>query len=295
MLLVSEQSNTFMKTHCRQTLPYQSMQNRILDIQGTLNFRDLGGYKTNDGRVVHWGRIYRSAQLDRLSEEGIAQTAALGIKTVVDLRFSHETTKYPTIAEAVPEAEMLSWHQAQVADSEKRSKDMQSSWESSLESHDPKRVKEAMRLNYPQKLYSHAAIYREMLLRLAESKTPLLFHCAAGKDRTGVAAALILSLLGVSYQQIIEDYLLTQQQLAGRIEQWMAGGAQGVKNNQDFQSSLKQYSRHVLEPIFSADQSYIMTLLDYVDATYGGFENYAEQRLEFDADSVAALRAQLLD
>ena len=273
------------------------MQDRILDIDGTLNFRDLGGYQTEDGRTVQWNRLYRSAQLDRLSAKGIKQTAALGIKTVVDLRFSHESAKYPTIPAAVPDAQMMSWHQAQVADSEKRSKDMQSSWESSLDSHDPKKVKDAMRLNYPQKLYSHAAIYREMLLRLAKSKTPLLFHCAAGKDRTGVAAALILSLLGVSYQQIIEDYLLTQQQLEGRIDEWIAGGAgaQGVKENQDFQSSLKEYPAQVIKPIFAADITYIETLLEYVSEKYGNFAEYANSQLGLNDGVIQQLRQHLLD
>lgn len=270
------------------------MQDRILDIDGTLNFRDLGGYQTEDGRTVQWGRMYRSAQLDRLSALGVEQTVALGIKTVVDLRFSHETAKYPTILAAVPNAQMLSWHQEQVGDSEKMSKDMQSSWRSSLDSHDPIKVREAMRTNYPQKLYSHAAIYRKMLISLADSETPLLFHCAAGKDRTGVAAAIVLSLLGVSYPQIIEDYLLTEQQLAGRIDAWIAGGAAGAKDNKDFQRSLAQYPRHVIDPIFTADKSYIITLLEYVDSTYGSFENYVKQHLELKDDVIAALREQLL-
>ena len=270
------------------------MQQRILDISGTLHFRDLGGYQTKDGRIVQWGHVYRSAQLDRLSEEGIAQTAELGIKTVVDLRFSQESTKYPTIPAAVPGAEMLSWDKERALDTDQQANDMQASWQSSLESHDPKQVKEAMRVNYPQKLYSHAAIYRKMLLRLAKSKTPLLFHCAAGKDRTGVAAAILLSLLGVTKHQIIEDYLLTQEQLQGRIEAWIAGGATGDKGNQDFQNSLERYPRHVLDPIFSADESYILTLMEYVETTYGGFEEYVQQHLNLDADVIEQLKLHLL-
>lgn len=268
---------------------------RVLDIGGTLNFRDLGGYQSNDGRSVAWGRLYRSAQLDRLSQDGVSQIAALGIKTVIDLRFSEESSKYPTIPAAVPKAEMLSWHEEQAIDSEQRSKRMQSNWQESLESHDPKKVHEAMRSNYPEKLYSHAAIYRKMLLRLASTKTPLLFHCAAGKDRTGVAAAIILALLGVSYQQIIDDYLLTQQQIEGRIYAWMAGGAtSGGASNQDFQRSLMRFPQHVLDPIFAADESYILTLLDYVDATFGGFENYASQLLKLDSTTIEQLRGHLL-
>lgn len=270
------------------------MQKRILDISGTLNFRDLGGYKTEDGRAVQWGCVYRSAQLDRLSEEGITQMAELGIKTVVDLRFSQESNKYPTIPAAVPNAEMLSWDKEKAIDSNQQADDMQASWKGSLESHDPQQVKEAMRVNYPQKLYSHAAIYRKMLLRLSKSKTPLLFHCAAGKDRTGVAAAILLSLLGVSNQQIIDDYLLTQQQLQGRIEAWIAGGATGEKGNQDFQNSLDRYPRHVLDPIFSADESYILTLLEYIDVTYGSFQEYAKQHLGLGDDVIEQLKVHLL-
>ena len=270
------------------------MQKRILDISGTLNFRDLGGYQTNDRRTVQWNRVYRSAQLDRLSVEGIAQTAKLGIKTVVDLRFAEESKKYPTVTAAVPGAEMLSWDKEKSLASDQQANDMQASWQSSLESHDPKQVKEAMRINYPQKLYSHAAIYRKMLLRLAKSKTPLLFHCAAGKDRTGVAAALLLSLLGVSKSQIIEDYLLTQQQLQGRIEAWIAGGATGEKSNQDFQNTLDRYPRHVLDPIFSADESYIITLLDYIDTEYGSFKEYAIQHLGLGDDVIERLKDHLL-
>jgi len=119
----------------------QPSKQRVLKISGALNFRDLGGYQTSDGRSVKWGCLYRSAQLDRLSPEGILQVANLGIQTVVDLRFSEESTNYPTIEEAVPNAEIFSWHQEQIADSKQRSKNMQSSWRDSLESHDPARVK----------------------------------------------------------------------------------------------------------------------------------------------------------
>ena len=194
-----------------------SMNQRVLAIDGTLNFRDLGGYITDTGQTVTWGLVYRSAQLNRLSEQGISSLAALGVKTVVDLRFSGESSTHPTIQSAVPDAEMLSWHDEQEIRSSDKSKNLTGSWSDSLDSNDPAKVRETMRINYPQKLYSHRAIFRKMLLRLSQGNTPLIFHCAAGKDRTGVAAALILSLLGVDYQQIIEDYLLTQSEIDGRM------------------------------------------------------------------------------
>lgn len=270
------------------------MSQRVLKIDGSLNFRDLGGYQSDCGQTVKWGVVFRSAQLDRLSEQGITQLAEIGIKTVVDLRFTDESKKYPTILKAVPNAEMLSWHDEQEADSGKKSQHMIRSWRDSLETNDPEQVREAMRINYPHKLYTHSAIYRKMLLRLIDGGSPLVFHCAAGKDRTGVAAALILSLLGVDDNQIIEDYLLTQKEIEGRMQVWMAGGATSNENQNDFQSQLLQHPKEMLKPIFDADKSYIETLLSYVKETYGSFFGYAIQYLKLSKNEIEALQASLL-
>jgi len=270
------------------------MNQRVLHIDGSLNFRDLGGYQTDCGKMVKWGAVYRSAQLDRLTKRGIKDLVALNIKTVVDLRFTDESEKYPTIPAAVPNAEMLSWHDEQENDSGEKSQHMIRSWRDSLETNDPEQVREAMRLNYPHKLYTHSAIYRKMLIRLIDGGSPLVFHCAAGKDRTGVGAALILSLLGVDNNQIIEDYLLTQKEIEGRMQTWMAGGATNNENQNDFQSQLLQHPKELLKPIFDADKSYIETLLDYIKDTYGTFTNYAYQRLKLSKDEISALQASLL-
>jgi len=267
---------------------------RVLNIEGVINFRDLGGYQSDDGRQVKWGKVYRSAQLDRMSSEGVRTLSELGIKAVVDLRFSEESKKYPTMQEAVPLAEMLSWHDEFQDDGDNRASAMQMSWKDSLDSLDPQQVREAMRINYPQKLYSHRAIYRKMLLRLAHDKTPLVFHCAAGKDRTGVAAALILSLLGVSDQQIVEDYLLTQNEVANLLDSWLAAGATDSNDYEDFQQRMMRLPREVIQPVFEADQAYIETLLEYVNKTYSTFAGYAVEVLDFTEQDQALLRERLL-
>jgi len=272
-----------------------NLPERVLNIPGAVNFRDLGGYQTKDGRYVKWGKVFRSAQLDRLTEQGIAQLEALSIKAVVDLRFSEESARRPTIKAAVPEAEMLSWHDEMQDDSEARSSAMKRSWRDSLETNDPAQVREAMRINYPQKLYSHQAIYKKMISRLVEGQTPLVFHCAAGKDRTGVAAALILSLLGVSRPQIVEDYLLTQNEIKHLMDSWIAGGATGSDEYEDFQQRLIQQPRELIQPVFDADEEYIETLLDYVDTQYQGFENYALQNLNIGIGDIERLKLNLLE
>jgi protein-tyrosine phosphatase len=267
---------------------------RVLKIEGVINFRDLGGYQTNDGFTVSWGKIYRSAQLDRMTDQGAKDMASLGIKTVIDLRFSDETKRYPTMRHAVPDAEILSWHEEFQDNGADKGDAIKRLWQQSLESNDPAQVREAMRLNYPKKLYSHQAIYKKMLMRLVEQQTPLVFHCAAGKDRTGVAAALILSLLGVSDELIIEDYLLTQAETENLLSSFHAGGASGPQANSDFQQKLASYPRALVQPVFDADLSYITTLMDYVSEQYGSFNQYASRVLGFDADDVARLRQRLL-
>ena len=275
---------------------------RVLNIDGVINFRDLGGYKTEDGRIVKWGQLYRSAQLDRMSKQGVFDMAQMGIQVVVDLRFSDETHKYPTITSAVPDAEMLSWHKelneavegSHKQDTNFKSNDIQRSWKDSLDSNDPVKIRETMRVNYPKKLYSHQAIYRKMLLRLGQGNLPLVFHCAAGKDRTGVAAALILGLLGVSDEQIVQDYLLTQKEIEHLLKNWMSGGAGHETDPDDFQQKLASYSPEVVKPIFDADESYIQTLLDYVQENYGSFKQYALTVLKLTQGDIDRLQYHLL-
>jgi len=276
--------------------PEQNHAERVLNIDGVINFRDLGGYQTVTGDQVVWAKVYRSAQLDRLTEKGIEQMVGLGVKTVIDLRFEEETARYPTVRSAFPEARIIAWQdESQGDDFAQKSSDMKFSWRDSLASNDPAKVREAMRVNYPKKLYSHRAIYREMLLSLIDGQAPLVFHCAAGKDRTGVAAALILSLLGVPNDTIIEDYLLTQQEIGKLTNTWLAGGATDNEHYQDFQAKLAKRDPKLVAPIFAADINYIKTLLEYVATHYGSFEQYAISKLELDKAQIEALRKELLN
>jgi len=269
---------------------------RVLDIDGVMNFRDLGGYVNQHKKRVRWGKCYRSAQLDRLSDKGIEEMSALNIQTVIDLRFADETKRFPTVHAAFKNAEFIAWQdQNEETEVVERSNEMQLSWKDSLDSNDPEKVREAMRVNYPKKLYSHRAIYRTMLLKIIDGQTPLVFHCAAGKDRTGVAAALILSLLDVADETIVQDYLLTQREIADMAEFWMSGGATDNANYSDFQSKLLSRPKEVLQPIFEADIAYINTLLEYVNQQYGGFERYALEKLQLTPEQLAQLRKQMLD
>lgn len=288
---------------------------RILNIDGVMNFRDIGGYQTLDGGKVSYGKIYRSAQLNDLSPGGIKQVEALKIRSVMDLRYDEEITLFPTPKSAFPKAHIISWQHIQniveannspeskdspelndSSSADKKSRLGKGSWRESLDSHDPVQVREAMRSNYPQKLYSHRAIYKDMLLRLINNDSPLLFHCAAGKDRTGVAAALVLSLLGVSDEDIISDYMITADTTKGLLDTFHAAGANTNSDNpQNFQHKLAQYPKHVIQPLFDTDPAYIKTLLNYVQSEYSGFDGYARSVLGLNTQQLTSLKHCLVD
>ena len=270
---------------------------RFLDIEGVVNFRDIGGYAAHNGRSVRWGKVYRAGQLDKPTCRGIECLKELKISTVVDLRYKEETQRYPTCWQGLPDVRVLEWQQFYSVQqtSQDALADVPISWREALETGQPQTVREAMRVNYPFKLYSHRGVYKAMLDSLIGGHTPLVFHCAAGKDRTGVGAALILGLLGVSRDDIIEDYLLTQQETAKLYERFRAGGATNNEEHEDFQQRLANYPQELVAPVFEADPDYIATLLDYVADRYQSFDAYAQKILGFTAAQQEQLKAELLE
>lgn len=263
---------------------------RVLSIEGAINFRDIGGYKTQDGFTIKWRKVFRSGQLSKLNLNGCTAMTAMGIQTIVDLRSGAERERYPTVMQAFKSARIIHWKADETPPRFKATL----SWRESLGSNNSETVRQSMKENYPLRLYSHKTIYREMLLALSAGNSPLLFHCAAGKDRTGVGAAIILGLLGVPDATIISDYLITQEQLSDKLENWIAGGASPGDSYSDFMAIMDKTPLEVIKPIFKADRIYIEYLLDYVTDKYDGFENYAKEVLDLDAVFVEEFRSAML-
>jgi protein tyrosine/serine phosphatase len=181
---------------------------RAVPFSTVFNFRDLGGYPAADGSTVRWGRLYRSDGLHRLTEDDFEDFAALGVRTVLDLRRPDELDADGRVAESLGlafhhfnfHADMWPQHTLGPADM-------------------PRYLADRYAEMAEGGLTGRNAVAPSLRM-IADSETgPLVFHCAAGKDRTGVLAALTLSLLGVDDEDIATDYALSSES-ERRFREW---------------------------------------------------------------------------
>jgi protein-tyrosine phosphatase len=175
---------------------------RQVSLSGASNFRDLGGYRGLDGRRLQWGKLYRSAHLAHLTQQDLEQLQKLGIHRSADFRgegeSAHLSYDWPRIERHALVVEPTVVQRAQSMMEQGRN----------LSSRD---TEELMHDTYRSFVNVYGNRFAQFLALLQLSDAPLVFHCTAGKDRTGWAAALLLTALGVDEEQIMEDYLLTNQ------------------------------------------------------------------------------------
>lgn len=180
---------------------------RSIEAGGMLNLRDLGGYETADGTAeVRFGQIFRSDMLCLCGEENMESLERLRIKRVLDFRSNFDvTTEGGRYAD--PPLRGASYELLHVYD--ENDERLSFTFESVVENRDSlKTAYETIFKTYKTSVFNSNA-YKKLFRYLVDEKTPLLFHCYAGKDRTGMAAALILLALGVPRETIVYDYMLT--------------------------------------------------------------------------------------
>ncbi|APU15142.1 MULTISPECIES: tyrosine-protein phosphatase [Actinoalloteichus] len=182
---------------------------RHLDFAGVHNFRDLGGYRAEDGRTVRWRQLFRADALSSLRPADGQRFRALGIGTVIDLRYPYEIAANGR----VPQYDGLTYHNLSV---EHRPYE-QAALDPAIE---PARY---FADRYAELLADGTAELRRALEVIAfEAEGPVVFHCRTGKDRTGVLAALLLVLLGVAEEDVVADYALTGLATERFIADWNA-------------------------------------------------------------------------
>jgi protein-tyrosine phosphatase len=192
---------------------------RLVPLEGTLNFRDLGGYPTVDGRRVRWGRVFRSDGLHSLTERDHLVLDALGITAVCDLRADVEHDAHPSVLPST--VERLPCTVAPARPGQLTLDERILAGE--LTGLDVDDVVDLYLLMLDEYAPSFGAVFAHLARVLPD---PLLFHCAAGKDRTGIVAALLLALLGVDDELVFDDYMLTKryrtEQRIDELRAWLA-------------------------------------------------------------------------
>jgi protein-tyrosine phosphatase len=254
---------------------------RRLPLEGAKNFRDLGGYRTSDGRYVRWGQIYRSNHLANLTAKDSEYLNSLGIRLVCDVRSDGERARAPdhwsgTTPEffAVPVGSNL--FTAATADDLKRRIGAINS-----------DVKDSERL-YDYAV-AYAAQYGKILRRIAAGDLPAVEHCTAGKDRTGVFSAILLSSLGVPRETVLQDYALSNRYLlaSDSIDTTAADLQQafGLAVLPDIST---------VKAIMTANPETMKSALDKIDKTYGSFGAYLATAVKLSDSDLNLLRERLL-
>lgn len=232
-----------------------NLSERHLPMEGCYNFRDLGGFKTKDGRYTKWGKLFRADELSSLTEDDVAYLASIPIISVVDFRAQAETKRY---RDNLPSTVQFTYPIA-ITPGNLSSEGIQANLlKTNIDSH----MKHMNRL-----LVSDPACVRAYRIFFAiiqnNLSAPLVFHCSAGKDRAGMAAALVLYALGVDEETIMQDYLSSKIYLSDKYDAFIA-----------------KYPR--AEPIFTAKRMFLQAGINQIKRDYGTIMNFLTKELKVD-------------
>jgi protein-tyrosine phosphatase len=188
-------------------VPSTLAPDRSIELAGAFNFRDMGGYETTDGRSVRWRQLFRADSLDSLTSVDLDAVNALGLNSVIDLRSTAEIERngrFPV------ETASVAWHHLSIVDT---------TWERDENLPKDLGATEFLVVAYDKMLSDGAARFAGAFALLADANAlPAVFHCAAGKDRTGLLAALVLGAIGVNTAAIVSDFALTEAAMPRFIE-----------------------------------------------------------------------------
>ncbi len=224
------------------------LMQRLIKLEGCLNFRDLGGYPTRDGRTVRWRQLFRSDALHELTPGDVALLRDdLGIRDVVDLR---STAELQSDGQGLLGTEAIRFHHLPL-------------FESEATIHAARVKARSLAEQYLLLVEFAKDQIARVIAALASATGPAVYHCAAGKDRTGVISAVLLGLLGVTDDIIVVDYVATRQNLDAIIDRLMA--------SKGYRTTLSMLPPETLH----AEPETMIDLLERIRAQYGSVREYA--------------------
>lgn len=233
-----------------------------LPMEGGYNFRDLGGIKTTDNRYVKWGKLFRTDDLVNLTDFDLSYLASIPITSIVDFRSEQEIESAPDkLPSTVKNTFKLSINPGNLSID-------------NLDITSKKIDYSDLMIKMNKSFILDTAItqqYKKFFSILQdENNAPIIFHCSAGKDRTGMGAALILSALGVDEETIIKDYLLSNKYLGDKYKEW-----------------TNKYPQ--LEPLFVVKPEYLQASFSLIKEKHGSVENYLTNELGVDIEKFKQL------
>jgi protein-tyrosine phosphatase len=255
---------------------------RHFDLEGVENFRDFGGYDTVCGRGLKPGLLFRSANYARATDADLAALRDLEVKVIVDLRRTDERTRDPS----------RRWEGFAAQVIENDIDGYEADWAQSFSSFgvDAERVRTSVTDFYRRSPTDprHVDLFRRYFQALARTDGPLVVHCTAGKDRTGMICALTHHIAGVPREDLIADYMLTNDpaRIARRVKvmsQWL-----GEKHDRPVDEAS-------LRLILEVDPRYLEAAFEAMAEAHGDVDGYLEQVLGVDGDLREKIRNRILN
>lgn len=263
--------------------PHVAVYDRLLPLQGGSNFRDMGGYFTEDGRQVRRGLLFRSGVMSSLTAADYSYLDQFGFKRVIDLRSSDERELYPNAWAVQAGIPMLSQDYS-----------MADMFKNMVDENGQVRGMDAM---YRDMVY---AIKPQMKMLFAEAlagNVPLVVNCSAGQDRTGVTSAIMLLALGVPRDVVTQDYLQSTRYRRPLLEKGDVDLAQAAKTNA-FAAMMLQYAAGEgsgVKPLLTIDGvPYLHFALAQVEEDYGSIHAFLDAEFGIDAEALSELQRRFL-
>lgn len=251
---------------------------RMIPMEGSRNFRDVGGYRTSDGRKVRWNALYRSGSLGNLHKDGMARLHNMNIRAIIDLRMTTERKRDQSNWLSI--AGMGYWTRDYQLGGDEASLAQMFRDPSKLTADSMRAMMTQGYRTMPKEL---APQYRELFARLiAPEKGAVVLNCTAGKDRTGIGTALVLTALGVPYETVREDYLLSNTGLN-------MDSVQGAVS-----PLLSALPAEVLQPLVGVEGPYLDAAFAQMKADYGSIEAYLEKELGVGPTEIETLKRRML-
>lgn len=250
-------------------------EKRSLPFDGIHNFRDYGGYRTRSGAVIPRGRLFRSGHLSGASQGDIDQLSAITLNTIVDLRSDLERQSDPT-----PDRLAKDTHIGFIPDTHGETPHLSSTFQGLTNSEEAVKGMNDIYAMLPFNPINQRS-FALHLTSLANCQTASLVHCFAGKDRTGITVALFHHLMGVSADDIFEDYLLTNAAGDERLHTGMAT----LRAKYDL-----DVSDEVLQEVMLVRPEYLATAFSQMVSRYGSIDAYIAAGLQLPENIIADLR-----